>query len=88
MDRAALIERRLRAALAPTSLEIADDSRLHAGHAGAQSGGGHFSVTIVSPRFRGQTTIGRHRMVYEALGELMQKDIHALRITALTPEES
>lgn len=83
----AVIEARLRAALAPESLAVVDDSAAHAGHEGAKGGGGHYTVTIVSPRFAGQSPVARHRLVYQALGELMQRDIHALKITALTPDE-
>jgi BolA protein len=83
----AAIRERLRAALDPVSLELADESALHAGHEGARAGGGHYRLTIVSPRFRGQSTLARHRLVYGALGELMKRDIHALAIRALTPEE-
>lgn len=85
--RIALIESRLRAALAPESLDVIDESAAHAGHDGAKSGGGHYAVTIVSPRFAGQAPLARHRLVYQALGALMQRDIHALKITALTPDE-
>ena len=76
------------AALAPTSLELIDDSHLHAGHAGARSGGGHFRLSIVSECFRGKNTVARHRMVYDALGEMMRKEIHALAIQARSPEEN
>jgi BolA protein len=86
-DRIAVIEARLRDALAPESLQVIDDSAAHAGHEGAKGGGGHYTVTIVSPRFTGQSPLARHRLVYQALGELMQRDIHALKITALTPDE-
>lgn len=75
------------AALSPTELKITDDSASHAGHAGAKSGGGHFFLTIVSDSFAGKTTMARHRMVYDALGELMQKEIHALSIKAYTAAE-
>jgi BolA protein len=75
------------AALEPDLLEIYDESAEHAGHAGAQGGGGHYQVLIVSPRFEGQSRVTRHRMVYEALGAMMQQQIHAVAITALTPEE-
>lgn len=75
-------------ALEPRSIDIADDSALHAGHAGARSGGGHYRMTIVSPRFAGKTTMARHRLVYDALGSLMRHEIHALSITAKSPEES
>lgn len=83
----ARIEARLRQQLAPDSLEIIDESAQHAGHAGARSGGGHFAATIVSKRFEGLNPIQRHRLVYEALGELMKTDIHALSVRALTPKE-
>ena len=86
-DRIARIESRLRAALAPESIDVADESAAHAGHEGAKSGGGHYALTIVSPRFAGQPALARHRLVYQALGEMMQGDIHALKITALTPDE-
>lgn len=86
--RVALIEERLRTALEPEDLDIVDDSAAHAGHAGARSGGGHFNVFIVSPAFSGKSLLQRHRLVYEALGDLMHKDIHALSIKkALAPEE-
>ncbi len=74
------------AALSPEHLDIADDSALHAGHAGALSGG-HYRLTIVSERFAGLATLARHRLVYQTLGELMQQGIHALSIQALTPDE-
>ena len=73
--------------LAPQSIEIIDDSALHAGHAGSRSGGGHFRLTIVSPRFAGCNTMQRHRLVYDALGALLKTEIHALSITAKTPDE-
>jgi BolA protein len=73
--------------LEPESSNLEDESAQHRGHAGAASGGGHFRLTIVSPKFRNLSTLARHRLVYEAMGELMQREIHALSITALTPEE-
>jgi BolA family transcriptional regulator, general stress-responsive regulator len=86
--RVALIESRLTAALAPVvSISVRDDSAQHAGHAGA-SAGGHYSVTIVAAAFAGKARVARHRMVYDALAEAMQRGIHALAITALTPEEA
>jgi BolA protein len=75
------------AALEPTVLELADDSAKHAGHAGA-GGGGHYRLTVVSRQFAGRPTLERHRMVYDALGELMRRQVHAMSITARTPEES
>ena len=88
MERATQIETRLREAFAAHHVEVRDDSRLHAGHEGAKSGGGHFAVTIVSPAFRGKSAVQRHQMIYQALGGMMQREIHALGIRALTPEES
>ncbi|MGY6161487.1 BolA family protein [Paraburkholderia strydomiana] len=86
-ERAALIEARLSAALAPiASIQITDDSAQHAGHAGAAAGG-HFSVTIVAAAFACKPRVARHRMVYDALADAMQRGIHALAITAYTPEE-
>ncbi len=76
------------ASLQPQQLEITDDSALHAGHEGAKSGGGHYRLSIVSPQFAGLNTLQRHRLVYAALGSLMQHEIHAMSINALTPEES
>lgn len=75
------------AGLTPLRLEIRDDSARHAGHAGAREGG-HFTVAIVSPRFAGLATMQRHRLVYDAVGDLMQRGIHALSISARTPEET
>jgi BolA protein len=74
------------ATLDPEALDLIDESALHAGHAGAASGGGHYRLMIVSPRFRGHGTVERHRMVYDALGSMMRREIHALSIQALAPE--
>lgn len=85
---AARIERMralLTAALAPTTLEIIDDSHKHVGHAGARDGRGHFTVRVASPAFAGMAPIARHRAVYAALGDMMQTDIHALSIQAELP---
>jgi len=73
--------------LEPIRLEVVDDSRHHAGHAGAADGRGHFSVLVVSKRFAGLRQLQRHRLVYEAAGDLMVTDIHALSIHALAPGE-
>ncbi len=78
----------LEAGLRPTQLELEDQSHLHAGHAGARDGRGHFLVRVVSDVFAGKLPLARHRAVYSALGDLMQTDIHALSIDALTPEEA
>ena len=75
------------AVLNPTILEIIDESRKHAGHAGARDGGGHYVVRIVSAQFVGKSTIARHRMIYSAMGELMKREIHALTLQALAPNE-
>lgn len=72
--------------LAPSKLEIIDESHLHAGHAG-NTGGGHFRVLIVSEQFTGLLPLKRHRLVFAAVGELMQNQIHALSIDAKTPAE-
>ncbi len=77
------------AVLNPVTLELRDESGQHAGHAGARpSGGSHWQLTIVSDAFRGKTPVARHRMVYEALGDLMKQDIHALKIEAHPPDHS
>jgi len=77
------------ATLEPVSLDVVDESEQHHGHSGWREGGGtHWRVAIVSPRFAGQSPVARHRMVYQAIGELMQNPIHALAITASTPEEA
>ncbi|MFD2367954.1 BolA family protein [Pseudoduganella sp. GCM10020061] len=80
--------RELLAVLEPSLIELSDDSHMHVGHAGAASGGGHYSLKIVSPRFEGQRLVMRHRLVYDALQEMMKSDIHALAITALAPSEA
>lgn len=80
------IEARLRAALAPEVLRLRDDSAHHAGHAGAREGG-HYYLEIVSARFAGLPRVHRHRLVYDALADLMQKGIHALAIDARAPDE-
>ena len=86
--RIARLEDRLRAALDPAGLEIIDDSHRHAGHAGAADGRGHFTVIVVSERFAGLPVVRRHRLVYEAVGDMMTTDVHALSIQALAPGES
>ena len=87
MDRVAEIKKRLTAALSPSKLEIVDESHLHAGHEGAKSGAGHFAVTIVSDVFKDQGMVDQHRLVYDALGDMMQTEIHALSINAYTKDE-
>ncbi len=77
----------LEAALAPSVLELSDESALHAGHAGAASGGGHYRLRIVSDRFEGLKLVMRHRLVYDSVHDMMHTEIHALAITALAPSE-
>lgn len=74
------IRERIEAALNPTQLEIIDDSHKHIGHAGAAGGGGHYTVKISSAVFSGKSRLEQHRLIYAALGELMDREIHALRI--------
>lgn len=85
-DFASLIRERL-AILSPNRVELIDDSALHAGHAGAKGGGGHYRLLVVASAFAGKSTVARHRLVYDALGDLMRQKIHALSIKPLTPEE-
>ena len=87
-DRTAMLRERLTRALQPVELDIIDESAKHAGHAGAASGGGHFIVNIVSPAFENKTLIQRHRLVYDAVDDIMHSEIHALSIQARTPQES
>jgi len=88
MNVAAEMKTRL-SALEPVELDLVDESEQHRGHAGYAAGGNtHWRLSIVSPRFSGQSVVARHRMVYQALGNLMQNPIHALAITARTPEET
>ena len=84
---AAEIEARLQQALAPTHLQVSDDSHLHAGHAGAREGR-HFTVHIQSPRFSGLARVARHRLVYDSLGPLAALGVHALAIVAVAPDEA
>ncbi|MGN6319051.1 BolA family protein [Trinickia sp.] len=84
--RLAFIRARLASALAPQSIDVRDDSAQHAGHAGAAAGG-HYTVTIVAEAFAGKPRVARHRLVYDALADVMQRGIHALAIVAYTPEE-
>ena len=86
-NRVAAIETALGEALEPTAVLVKDQSHLHAGHAGAEDGRGHFDVIIISPLFDGKSRIQRHRLVFDAVGDLMTTDIHALSISAYTPEE-
>lgn len=85
-DLAATVRQRL-AVLTPQSLELNDDSERHAGHAGARAGGRHYRLRIISPCFTGLGRLARHRLVHEALGDLLHGPIHALGVQALTPAE-
>ena len=85
-DTVARLRERL-STLQPQSLEIEDESHLHAGHAGARGGGGHYRLHIVATAFAGKNTVARHRLIYDAAGDLMRGAVHALSIRALTPEE-
>jgi BolA family transcriptional regulator, general stress-responsive regulator len=81
------IEQRLRAALEPVEITLEDESAMHAGHAGAASGGGHYQLRIVSSKFEGLKLVMRHRLVYDSVHDMMRGEIHALAITALAPSE-
>jgi BolA protein len=81
------IEEVLRNKLEAQHVEVIDQSSLHEGHPGARSGGGHFRVLVVSDRFRGLSRIASQRVVYEALGGLIMKDIHAISMRTLSPED-
>ncbi len=87
MTRTEKIRSALDTELSPLRLSISDDSAQHTGHAGAASGHGHFSIDIVSAAFSGVSLLARHRMVYAALGSLMETDIHALSIKAHAPQD-
>ena len=86
-DRIQAIRQRLQAALNPEFLEVEDESHLHVGHAGARDGRGHYKVTVVTAAFSGQSRLVRHRLVYAALGSMMETDVHALTIQAMAPED-
>ena len=86
--RIALFDADLRAAFKVSHLHLEDESHLHAGHAGAASGGGHFKLTIVAPEFEGMSKVTRHRVIYAALNRHFPDEIHALTILAFTPSES
>lgn len=87
-ERMERMRRALEAGLSPRQLELEDQSHLHAGHAGARDGRGHYRVVVVSEVFAGKAPLARHRAVYAALGEMMQTDIHALSIDARAPGEA
>ena len=81
------IHQRLMETLGAESVEIEDQSHLHAGHAGAASGGGHYDVIVISSAFNDLNTLGIHRLIYSAVDDLMKKEIHALSIQAFSPDE-
>jgi BolA protein len=85
--RVELLRERLQTALRPTAIEIEDQSHLHAGHPGAREGKGHFRVKIISDSFADLRPLQRHKLVYDAVTDLMESDVHALSIEALTPSE-
>ncbi len=87
-ERVTKIEAILNESFSPTHLLVKDQSHLHAGHAGARDGRGHYEVQIVSEAFAGLRPLARHRLVYDALGRLMETDIHAVQIRAKTLDEA
>ena len=87
-ERIAAFEEDLRKAFQDADLLVEDESHLHAGHAGAASGGGHFKLKIIAPEFKGLSLVARHRAVYSALNRHIPKEIHALTIIAMTPDEA
>jgi BolA protein len=82
------IRAQLDAALQPVDIEITDDSHLHAGHAGARDGKGHFTVRVVAACFAGLRPMARHQLIYRAVADMMHTDIHALSIIAISPDEA
>ncbi|EJL94596.1 stress-induced morphogen [Herbaspirillum sp. CF444] len=86
-ERHDIIRARLLATFSPSECQVEDESALHAGHAGAASGGGHYRVRLISTVFEGKNRLIRHRLVYDCLADMMHKDIHALAITAIAPSE-
>ena len=88
MNRIERIQALLNASLTPAECVVDDESHLHAGHAGAASGGGHYRLRLVSAHFEGLSKVARHRLVYDVLHEMMPQDIHALAMTLLTPGEA
>ena len=86
-DRGEIIRTTLEDALEAEHVQVIDDSALHAGHLGAQGGGGHYRVLVVSSHFKGLSRVAAQRLIYHTLGELMTTDIHALEMRTLTPEQ-
>jgi len=87
-DRLNAIRTLLNATFSPVECVVEDESHLHAGHAGAASGGGHYRVRLVSSAFEGKNRLIRHRLVYDCLADMMHKDIHAVAIAAIAPSEN
>jgi BolA family transcriptional regulator, general stress-responsive regulator len=87
-DRVVRIRQKICEGLLPLQCEVEDESAKHAGHAGAASGGGHYRLRLVSSRFEGLGRLARHRLVYDCLGDMMHKEIHALALVTLTPSEA
>jgi len=87
LDREHHLRQRLESRFAPTFLHIEDEGHLHAGHAGAADGRGHYRIKIVAAAFRGLAPLARHRLVYAAVADLLETDIHALAIDAMPPLE-
>jgi len=85
--RAEMVREKLYQELEAEFVEVDDQSHLHAGHSGAAAGGSHFEVVVISKAFEGLATLARHRLVYQALGDAMTQDIHALSIKAYAPNE-
>jgi BolA protein len=88
VDRVAALRAALERALQPADIEIVDESALHAGHPGARGGGGHYRLRVVADCFAGRSRVERHRLVYDALRDFMQRDVHALAMTLLAPDET
>lgn len=86
-DRMDRIRQKLQDGISVQQCVLEDESALHAGHAGAASGGGHYRLRLVSPEFEGKTRVARHRLVYDCLRDMMHTEIHALAIVALAPSE-
>jgi BolA protein len=86
-DRIEKIRARIDATFAPSQCQLLDESALHAGHAGAASGGGHYRLHLVSALFEGKNRVARHRLVYDCLRDMMHKDVHAIAIIAVAPSE-
>jgi BolA protein len=81
------IRERLLATFSPNECQVEDESALHAGHAGAASGGGHYRIRLVSAVFEGKNRLIRHRLVYDCLADMMREEIHALTVTVIAPSE-